>query len=292
MITVAFVIINYNGNEDTLACLQSLDRHCFEQGLIQYKTILVDNASKHPLQTSDLSRFCIPIHYYMSSENLGFAGGNNYGMKAFLNEGNTTDYFLLLNNDTEVVDDSISRLVLETEKSCYSITGVVNYYFDQPKEVWQAGSIFRERRLRSIELKPSGTSSFIEADNVPGSSLLVKREVVDKIGMLDERFFAYYEEVEFCARAKKAGYRIAFLDSTRLLHKVGRSSTSLFKHYLRTRNTLLLYSLHYNKYMCTAWCRVFLRTLLCCKSDLIGIWRSYRKGIKDFRNQCFYIGTF
>jgi GT2 family glycosyltransferase len=121
---------------------------------------------------------------------------------------------------------------------------------------------------------------------------MIKKDALEDIGLLDERFFAYYEEVELCARAKQKGYKVAFLSGTKILHKVGRASTSFFKHYLRTRNTLLLYRLHYSNNMYMGYIRVFIRTIKCSVSNLqLFYWSSFVKGIRDYKKKQFYLGT-
>lgn len=295
MIKVAIVVINYNGNEDTIECIRSLNNFCIGNKDICYDLILVDNASVKPLSSFSLEVCLLPFFYYRSDKNLGFAGGNNYGIEKYREDRNSADYYFLMNNDTILVDDSLNKLVLQSILSDFSITGLVNYYYSSPEKVWQAGGVFRESYLKSNEIAPSpNVTGFTEVDNIPGSSLLVKSDVINSIGLLDDRFFAYYEEIEFCIRAKRKGYKIAFLEGTKILHKVGKSSTSDFKHYLRTRNTLLLYSIHFPQYMHIAILRTLFRTILCCfkiKNPKPYI-SAYCKGVRDYEQNNFYLGTF
>ena len=294
MCTVAIIIINYNGTQDTLECLSSLNKWLPEADDIHFEVALLDNHSSEAFPVEQIPKGGIRIHFYQSDENLGFAGGNNLAMQLISKDICQIDYYFLLNNDTVLVDDSLLRLVRATKQSRYGVTGIVNYYFSHPEECWQAGSFVRANRLSGAEVdpkvKPDG--EFVEVDSVPGSSLLIKKEVTDKIGLLDERFFAYYEELDWCLRAKEADYRVAFLTGTKLLHKVGRSSTSVFKHYLRTRNTLLLYSIHFKRWLPVARLRVFLRTAKeSLKFGNRGLWKAYSDGIKDYRSGTFGKGT-
>lgn len=294
MCTVAIIIINYNGTQDTLECLSSLNKCLPDAKDIHFEVALLDNHSSEAFPVEQISQGEIKIHFYQSDDNLGFAGGNNLAMRLISKDISTIDYYFLLNNDTVLVDDSLPRLVRETRRSEYGVTGIVNYYYSHPKECWQAGSFIRANRLSGAEVDPRGKPDgvFIEVDSVPGSSLLIKKEITDKIGFLDERFFAYYEELDWCLRAKETGYRVAFLTGTKLLHKVGRSSTSVFKHYLRTRNTLLLYSIHFKRWLPVARLRVFLRTAK--ESVKFGnnrLWKAYSDGIKDYSSGTFGKGT-
>lgn len=289
---IAVIIINYNGNEDTMQCLESIERYCMCHC---YSVILIDNASQHPIDDRELSRFKITIHYLKCPNNLGFSGGNNLAVDFIINNKLKFDYLLLLNNDTVIVDDSIDRLLTHLEEGEAEIGGLVNYYYDNPVEIWQAGSLIRASKLSGKERRDFNPSSYklIYVDVVPGSSLLIKYDVVEKIGLFDDRYFAYYEEVDFCIRAKENGYRVAFLPNTKILHKVGRSSTSMLKHYLRTRNTLLFYSIHYKQYMILAYFRALLRTIKCImksKFDLKYI-NPFVKGITDYRHGFFHEGS-
>lgn len=294
MCTIAIIIINYNGTQDTLECLASLNKWLPNAKDIHFEVALLDNHSSEAFPVEQISQGGIRIHFYQSDENLGFAGGNNLAIRLISKDISPIDYYFLLNNDTVLVDDSLVRLVSATENSDYGITGIVNYFYDQPEECWQAGSLVRPRCLSGKEVRPSSKQDgrFVDVDTVPGSSLLIKKEVVDKVGLLDERFFAYYEELDWCLRAKENDFKVSFLEGTRLLHKVGRSSPSAFKHYLRTRNTLLLYKLHYRKLMIVARLRVLLRTIVSvfkCRDK--ALWTAYVDGVNDYKRGYFGKGS-
>lgn len=284
--SIAIVIVNYNGNNDTLECLESIDRYCKEN---DYTVYLVDNASKAPISDSELKKFNVHIKYIKSGKNLGFAGGNNLAVSGI--KLGDFDYVFLLNNDTVLLDDSVDRLVKKIEITPNIIGGIVNYYYDNPEEMWQAGSDTVAKKIKSKERKDFDVLSedMIFVDSIPGSSMMIPRKIIEEIGLFDERYFAYYEEVDFCERAKESGYQVAFLPNTRLLHKVGRASTSRMKHYLRTRNTLLFYSLHYKQYMFVAYLRVILRTIrdIVNSKFKIDYFCPAIKGIIDYRRGLF-----
>ena len=290
-IKVAIIIINFNGTEDTLECLESVDKFCVKH---DYSVILVDNASNNLIDETTLTEFKTEVKYIKSKKNLGFAGGNNLAVKYLADNNLDCKYVFLQNNDTVLIDNSVDRLVDKLEEDNVEIGGLVNYYYDCPSEMWQAGSYIRETKLSSKEARRFNPAldSLIFVDAIPGSSMLIKREVIRNVGLFDERYFAYYEEMDFCIRAKGNGYKVAFLPNTSILHKVGRSSTSKFKHYLRTRNTLLFYSLHFQRYMSTAYLRALLRTIrevLTGNFDW-GFVSSFISGVKDYRNHIFYEG--
>ena len=132
MCTVAIIIINYNGTQDTLECLSSLNKCLPDAKDIHFEVALLDNHSSEAFPVEQISQGGIRIHFYQSDENLGFAGGNNLAIRLISKDVSPIDYYFLLNNDTVIEDDSLVRLVRTTENSDYGITGIVNYFYDQP----------------------------------------------------------------------------------------------------------------------------------------------------------------
>lgn len=290
---VAIIIVNFNGNDDTLECLKSIDNTILLQNDVKYEVILVDNGSTKPIMLEDIGGIVSKIHLVPSPKNLGFAGGNILGLQYINEQGITFDMVLLLNNDTVLVDDSISRLAIRLINSSYGIGGVVNYYYSNPKEIWQAGNIVQPSRLKGKSIKSDvDGNDFVKSDFVPGSSMMIKKEVIDKVGFLDARYFAYFEESDLSIRAAKAGYTTAFLQGTKILHKVGKTSPSVLKHYLRTRNTLLFYEKNFPQLMYMAKIRIILRSLSVffasrCSFKYL---KAYRVGKTDYMNRVFFEG--
>lgn len=236
---IAIVILNWNGTRDTIECLNSILRFLTRK---VYKVILIDNNSTEDIE--DLRRYEdeMPLQIIRLKKNIGFAAGNNVGIYKALKE--KFEYIWLLNNDTVLVDDSVYNLVNHLNSTeNIGIGGLVNYYFSDPDLIWQAGfkNDLRNGNVHPINNFNPNDNRLYFVDYVPGSSFLVKREVFEKIGFLDYKYFAYFEENDFCVRAKRSGYQIAFLQNSKILHKVGRSSENHLKIYLRTRNRLLFY---------------------------------------------------
>ena len=156
------------------------------------------------------------------------------------------DYVLLLNNDTEVARDFLGSLVAvgETHPEI-GVLGPKIYYHAHPDVIWSAGgSVDRcgqPVHLHVDEVDCVADEGPREVDYVTGCAILVKREVVQRVGMLDERFFAYFEETEWCARARSAGFRVVYVPRARVWHKIEQSArnTSRRYQYLMTRNRLL-----------------------------------------------------
>ena len=236
---VGIVILNWNRTDDTLACVQSLRRMQYAN----YEVVLVDNAS-HDDSVSRLRTAFPEIHLIANPENLGFAQGNNVGIAHLLAQG--CEYVMLLNDDAEVGPDTISRLVEYAEHHPdVGIVGPTICYFAEPRVIWSAGGA----------VTPHGEPSHLDVDQdvsvvgteprdvayVTGCAILAKRAVVEKIGVLDNRFFIYFEETEWCARALKAGFRIVHVPEAVMWHKVTRTARATTPRYLflMARNRLL-----------------------------------------------------
>ena len=237
---LAIIILNWNNTSDTIECIQSINTHILKN---DFKIILIDNGSYQNIDEVIAFEKELPMVVVRLENNIGFAAGNNIGIRMALDEG--FDYIMLLNNDTVLTDDSVINLIkIMQDNNDLGIGGLVNYYYSHPEKVWHAGLMnnLYIGKNHTVKNFTADKSSIIYVDYVPGSSLIAKRSVFEKVGLLDERFFAYYEENDFCLRAKEIGFKTGFLTSSRILHKVGNSSLNHIKVYLRTRNMLLFYS--------------------------------------------------
>lgn len=236
---VVVVLVNFNGLRDTIECLQSLAMHCDPR---QFSVVLIDNASSTPVDELRALTFPFELEVRTNAVNVGFAAACNAGIRAAV--AKRSRYVLLLNNDTVLVDDVVSALkdILAADARL-GIVGAVNYYHSSPADVWCAGirADFAADRFASVKSFDRNSNTAIRVDWVPGSSLMARTEVLQRIGLLDEKYFAYWEEVDLCLRARRNGSEVAFGEGTRILHKVGRSSSSALKEYLRTRNKLYFY---------------------------------------------------
>lgn len=238
---VMILILNWNGLDDTLACLTSLA----ELDYPDREVVVVDNGSTDGSVRAIQERFP-EITVIENEENLGFAGGNNVGLRHALERD--VGYALLLNNDTEVAPDFLRRLVDVAEGNpAFGIAGPMIYYYDQPDVIWSAGGTIDWRRgeTRMIGLNEQDTGQFgLEprpVDFVTGCALLVKMELLEEIGLLDERFFSYYEEAEWCVRARQASFKIWHVPQAKVWHKIpldARDSSPVV-HYYMVRNQLL-----------------------------------------------------
>lgn len=229
---VDIIILNLNQERDTLECISSLKKMVYRD----YRIILVDNGSV------DGSGFRIKernpdIEFLRKEKNLGFAGGCNSGIKYSLKSGKA-DYVLLLNNDTIVGEKLLNSLLTVAQKNAkIGIVGAVNFYYLQPERIHMAAhKIIWWLGLHSRVYKV--ISEFKMVQSVSGCCMLIKKQVIEKIGLLDERFFSYYEDADFCLRAKRAGFKVVVARDAKVLHKINRilGTGTPQEYYIYTRN--------------------------------------------------------
>ncbi|MBC8136277.1 MAG: glycosyltransferase family 2 protein [Fibrella sp.] len=237
---VAIIIVCYNGVADTLECLDSLSRVTYPDA----KIVVVDNASTDG--TAQVVRERFPaVHVLETGDNRGYAGGNNAGVRYAL-DTLRADYTFLLNNDTTVQPGLLEPLVAHAETNRDAgISGPMMCYYDAPDTVWASGGEMSTRAdsvLRGNGIPVADINDqLLEQDFVVGCGMLVRRDVWETVGCLDERFFLYYEDSDLCFRAMRAGFRNVTVPSVRLYHKVSRSTgagSELTVYYMR-RNALL-----------------------------------------------------
>jgi len=243
--SVAIILLNWNGGEDTLACLASLKSVDYPD----FKVLVVDNGS------TDGSLNAIRGHFpeivvLELGQNLGFVQGNNIGLEWAIGQG--FDFALLLNNDTWVSSEFLTSLAAALRADDrVAAAGPTIYYADQPDVIWSAGGEIDWKRgrtfMRNMDERDHGQLGGAprEVDFVTGCALLVRLEVVRRIGLLDPRFFAYYEETEWCLRMGRAGYRILHVPSARIWHRItpqAREASPRVAYYM-ARNRLLFLKL-------------------------------------------------
>lgn len=242
---VVVIVLNWNGSADTLCCLESLEKVTYPG----CEVLVVDNGSTDE-SVAILRRAFPHVNLIETGQNLGFVGGNNVGLEYA--RGSGAEYALLLNNDTEVAPDFLDHLVAAAESDGQvGITGPSIYYFDEPDTFWSAGGSIDWKKgvtsmigINQIEQGQYGTQPHL-VDFVTGCALLIKMDVVNKVGMLDPRFFLYYEETEWCVRVRNAGYDILHVPASKIWHKISpvAREASPMVHYYMTRNRLLFLKL-------------------------------------------------
>jgi GT2 family glycosyltransferase len=237
---VYVVILNWNLKEDTAECIASLLCSRYPSCDI----LVVDNASTDG--SIDFLRSRFPQIWILGNKtNLGYAGGTNRGIQYAMDRG--AAYILLLNNDTVVADDMIQTLVAAVEADpTIGVAGPAVLYYGSPDRLWYLGH--KESRWLPVPrpLRPNSSTGPLEVDYLSGCGMLVRRTLFRTVGLLDERYFMYYEDADFCRRARKVGYRIVAVPEARMWHKVSRSASKDPSGiaYIRTRNRIAFYRRH------------------------------------------------
>ncbi len=236
---IGIILLNWNGKEDTLACLASLEKVTYPS----YEILVVDNGSTDGSAAAIRARYPA-VSLIETGENLGFAEGNNVGIWAALGAG--ADLVFLLNNDTVVAPDILDQFVntLSSHPGA-GILGARIYRFDRQDTLDHLGGMWDQK---------TGTFTFVglgerqppaaepqELDYVCGAGILIRREVVEAIGGLEPRFFLIWEESDFCLRAKRGGFKTLTCPTAKLWHKVSSSFVGGKPHstYFWWRNRLL-----------------------------------------------------
>lgn len=255
MTKVAIILVNWNGKEDTLDCLVSLGKLKVES--LKFKVIVVDNGSTDD-SVATVKKNYPDVVVLETGQNLGFAGGNNVGIRHALRWG--ADYVWLLNNDTVVDNSALVALLDAFGDKSVGIVGSKIYFlaghefhkerYDESKQgkvLWYAGGLIDWQNMyashRGVdEVDKRQFDKTEETPFVTGCSMMVKKEVFGKIGLLDEKFFAYLEDLDLCLRAKQAGYKLLYAPQSIVWHKnAGSSGAGSDTHqYYMTRNRLLV----------------------------------------------------
>jgi hypothetical protein len=181
--------------------------------------------------------------------NSGFAGGNNLGIQYALQLGAT--WILLLNNDTVFECEALERLVKGAEGAGAHLAGCTIYEHADPSKAWYLGGKFSwwgDKDLRYMRKGVTEAQATVETDWITGCCMLVKRDVFERIGLLDEHSFLYCEDADFCRRAARVGFRRILVLGSKLYHKVGRSAGlgSALACYHITRSRVYFHRKHYS----------------------------------------------
>ncbi len=245
--SVDIIVLNWNGAQDTLECLASLKNISYTN----YHIYLVDNDSR--LEDREALR-SIPasVHYLQVEKNLGFVGGNNFALRQILASSKPPTYVLLLNNDTSVHPDFLKAMVsLAESKPTIGIVGPKVMDNARRKTFQVIGLYMNPRNGRMTNpaenTEDLGQFNTVQSpDWVTGAALLIKTEVIKKIGLLDEVFFAYWEDTDWCQRTREAGYTISYCPQSVIWHKHSASSKHQRKMpiYLSTRNKYIFFRKH------------------------------------------------
>jgi GT2 family glycosyltransferase len=285
---LSVIVLNNNRRDDVIACLASL----FQSDYQNIKVILVDNVSTDDSLEVVAAKFpqvqIIPL-----VRNLGYAGNNNVGIRAAMDQ--SADWILILNDDTVLDPACVSRMIEAGEREPrIGVVGPMVYHFDEPEIIQSAGGIlgkyWQGTHLGKDETDKGQFTSTRPVEWVSGCAIMVRRALIEEVGLLDTDYFMYWEETEWCIRAAKAGWKIIHVPSAKLWHKgVQRNyQPKPYVTYYMTRNYLFTLA----KYKVPLLIRTFafagiLRTLL--SWSVRPRWRNKRehrnamwRGVVDF----------
>jgi GT2 family glycosyltransferase len=260
--TLWIVVLNWNGLADTRALLPTLARCRMPDGWRAH-VLVVDNGSSDG-SVDALAREFPDVELLALPDNRRFAGGNNLGLARALERG--ADAIMLLNNDTEADPALCERLLLALEQADGPAAAAPLIYFGAPSQViWYAGArcdpALGLAQHRGLRARDEGQYRVVEDTGyLTGCCLVAPRAVWERVGPLDERYFIYAEDADWCLRARAAGVRLLFVPTARLWHKVSASSgaSSPWKIYQRLRANLTLFARHARGVGRITWLPAFL----------------------------------
>lgn len=275
---ISVVTVNYNGWRDTCELIESLQKAVTR---VSYEVIVVDNASRGD-DVHILREKYPDIKVIESKVNLGFAGGNNLGIREA--EG---CYIFLLNNDTIVKEDGLDKLIDRLESN--PLIGVVCpkiKFIEHGNPIQFAGyTPLSKVTLRNslIGFDELDRGQYNEAHRSPyahGAAMMIKRDAIEKAGLMPECYFLYYEELDWSERIKEAGYEIWYEPQCYIIHKESRSTgqESPLRTYYLTRNRLLFARRNRHGLF-----RILSYTYQLCVSLPVNLYRFSRKGREDLK---------
>lgn len=227
---ILIILVNWNGKKDTLECLTSL-----KSVRCPHTTVVVDNGSTDDSIESIRREFPdVPI--FETGENLGFAGGNNVALKFALKKG--FEWILLLNNDTVVDPNFLGAFLEAAEQSKAKILGAKIFTYDEKNTIDHLGGMWNPNIGEFVSLKEDKMQ---KVDYVCGAALFMHRSVPEQIGLLEPRFFLFWEETDFCCRARRRGFEVWTAPKAKVWHKISSSFTGgkPQMHYFWWRSRLL-----------------------------------------------------
>jgi GT2 family glycosyltransferase len=243
---IAIILVNWNLSADTIECVESLEK--MDHGEFEFEIIVVDNASSHVDRARLEAELAERVAFVMNDRNEGFAGGNNAGMQTALERG--ADYILLLNNDTVVRGDFLSALYAAIKRwpSKTIFTSKI-LYFDPRDEIWCAGGVVSKRgRLENRGMNEKDRGQYDreeEVDFFSGCAVLLNAKAVREDGFFWELLFMYCEDVELSFRLKTREYKIIYVPTSVVYHKVSgsaRGRVSAAKIFYLLRNRMIVFA--------------------------------------------------
>ena len=239
---IGIVICNYNKKEYVLKCIESLQRQTFRD----FEIFAVDNASTDGSAEAVAKAYGKAVHLLQLPENLGGTGGFNQGLRQAM--AGDFDGFLLLDNDVVLKEDCLEHLVsLMNSREEIGILGCKILRMDEPDTIQEFGPVLDPENVNFIlryrgEKDSLPQPDVLPCDYVPACAMLVRREVVERIGLMPEENFIYYDDIEWCYRCRQAGWQVAAANKAKAWHKGGAGiQTTTFSVYYINRNKTEFY---------------------------------------------------
>ena len=220
---VVLLILTWNRRDDVLRCVASLSRLTYTN----YVPVVVDNASRDDTVAALRSRFP-QVNLLVNDTNRGYSGGNNVGIRWALAEN--ADYVLVMNSDTEATPDMVTAMVEVGESDPrIAVVGCRNLLMEDPTRLWAAYGVltygpFVVRATGQGAADGPEWQTVKDVDWVIGNGYLWRRQALERIGLLDEQFFGYHEDVDWCLRARRGGYRVVYAGTAAIVHRGASSS--------------------------------------------------------------------
>jgi GT2 family glycosyltransferase len=242
-LSIYAVVLTWNGREDTLRCLASL-QDIEPKGV---HLLVVDNGSTDGTAEAIAERYP-HVEVLVNERDLGFAAGCNVGMRYAINEG--ADYVFLLSNDTVAAPDTLRHLLDAALTTGAGMLAPKIYYMADPTRIWSVGA---HRNPITLEISGDGRgqhdtgqwNSVLERDFLTGCVLLLSRRFLAEVGLFDERFFLYYDDSDLSLRARQAGEKLLLVPQAHIWHKValssGGSDSPTERYWMARSNVLFLH---------------------------------------------------
>ncbi len=284
---ISIITLNYNQTDVTCDFLESTKSLTYRN----FEILVCDMDSKVD-PTSQIEKGNYPqTRLLLAGKNLGFAGGNNWGMRQAKG-----DYIFIVNNDTEVTPDLLEQLLEPFRQDpAIGVTCPKIKYFDAPDTIQYAGFekmnpfTGRTTTIGNYEIDQGQHDTPFSTYGAHGCAMMVKREVIEKVGMFPELFFLYYEEWDWSTRIRKAGYKIWYTPSAVIYHKESMSvgKDNPMKVYYHTRNRILYMRRNGNFFQKICF-SVFFALFTFPKNSLLYLVKGQREHLKNFLKGTFW----
>ncbi len=256
---VMAVVLNWNGLEDTLACVRSL-LAVELPAAVTLDVLVVDNGSRQS-PAAALREAAPQVPILFTGRNLGYAGGNNAGLAYAIARG--SDFVWVINNDAVVEPGALGPLLAAGARTPRAgVLGSKILRADDPSRLWVAwGRVTWRQSLIALEGEDAADGPAFDGEHdvewIPGCAVLFRAQTLREVGFFDESFFAYHEDVDWAARAWRAGWSSRYVGASRVVHRVHGSSGGAafyggFRKYLSARNSVL-YARKHGRWWQIAW---------------------------------------